>query len=104
MLDLTHLDHYQYEAFKTNNNANLWYHGLGLGGEAGEALEVVKKSYRPGRTLDRAKLVEELGDTLWYLASTASIAGISLSEIAHANLQKTQNRAAAGADMAGWAK
>lgn len=65
---------------------------LGLGGETGEVQEIVKKALFHERGLDRARLAEELGDVLWYLAALASTLGLSLEEIAQANLNKLQAR------------
>ena len=41
------------------------YLELALAGESGEVCEVVKKSLRPGRTLDPERVADELGDVLW---------------------------------------
>lgn len=41
---------------------------LGLCGEAGEVADIVKKHLGHGHPLDRDKLIEELGDLLWYCA------------------------------------
>jgi len=65
---------------------------LGLGGEAGEVIELVKKHRYHGKPLDREALVGELGDVLWYLAETASAAGLSLWGIAEENLSKLRAR------------
>lgn len=61
---------------------------IGLAGETGEVCEVVKKHLFHGATLDRAKLVKELGDVLWYLAAIASAENISLQEVAETNIAK----------------
>ena len=44
---------------------------MGLCGEAGEAIDLVKKHLHQGHTLDRDGLIKELGDIAWYLAETA---------------------------------
>jgi len=44
-------------------------HGIiGLSTEAGELLEIVKKTLFYGKEVDKVHLVEELGDAFWYLA------------------------------------
>lgn len=43
---------------------------MGLCGEAGEAIDIVKKHLHQGHELDRKKLAAELGDIAWYLAET----------------------------------
>jgi NTP pyrophosphatase (non-canonical NTP hydrolase) len=67
---------------------------LGLVGEVGSLVVEYKKLLRDGpiHSLYRENLVEELGDILWYVANVATKAGLSLEEIAEANLRKTQDR------------
>jgi NTP pyrophosphatase (non-canonical NTP hydrolase) len=67
---------------------------LGLAGEAGELLSEYKKQLRDGEAhvLHKERIAEELGDLLWYIANVASKYGLSLSEIASKNLEKTQGR------------
>ena len=67
---------------------------LGLAGEAGELLNEYKKRLRDGdaHVAFEQRLVEELGDVLWYIAEVASVAEVRLEAIAEANLQKTQER------------
>ena len=48
---------------------------MGLCGEAGEAIDIVKKHLAHGHPLDRAHLIEELGDIAWYIAETATALG-----------------------------
>ena len=64
----------------------------GLAEEAGEVLGLVRKQVYQGRTLDRARLAEELGDALWCLATTAAAAGLSLEEVARGNVEKLRRR------------
>lgn len=56
------------------------YEALGVCGGAGEVVEVVKKSMRPGAELDVEALTEELGDVLYYvsrLAQTCELGGLA---------------------------
>jgi NTP pyrophosphatase (non-canonical NTP hydrolase) len=71
------------------------YPALGLAGEAGEAVEHVKKSLRDG-VLNRDSLIRELGDVLWYVAALARDIDCSLSEIAAGNIDKLTSRASRG--------
>lgn len=66
--------------------------GLGLAGEAGETVELVKKWAFHDRPLDRAKLTKELGDVLWYLTALARTQGITLEEVAAENVAKLEAR------------
>lgn len=65
---------------------------MGLAGEAGECVDLVKKERFQGHELNKEKLIEELGDVLWYVAETASGLGISLDEVAQKNLDKLHKR------------
>ena len=72
--------------------------GLGLGGEAGEVQELLKKHLGHGHELDREKLVKELGDVLWYVAGVATSQGLSLEDIAEQNIAKLLKRYPQGFD------
>jgi NTP pyrophosphatase (non-canonical NTP hydrolase) len=65
---------------------------LGLCGEAGEVAELVKKSVGHGVPFDQSKIKKELGDVLWYLTQLAAAHGISLQEVATANVDKLRAR------------
>lgn len=69
--------------------------GLGLTGEAGEVADHIKKVLFHGHPLDdvaKAKLVEELGDVLWYIARGALALGVTMDEIASGNVDKLAAR------------
>lgn len=104
------LDEYQKEADATRRfpkifvempggqlqEASYIYPALGLAGEGGEVLENVKKVVRNDfgvvskERLDKISL--ELGDVLWYVAGMATQLGLSMKEIAAANLEKLEKR------------
>jgi NTP pyrophosphatase (non-canonical NTP hydrolase) len=65
---------------------------LGLTGEAGEVADLLKKGFGHGHGVDREKLQKELGDVLWYLAVLADSFGLTLSEVARANVAKLRAR------------
>ena len=65
---------------------------MGLCGEAGEAIDIVKKHLAQGHELDREGLIKELGDVAWYLAEAATALGMSLEDILRANLEKLERR------------
>jgi len=72
------------------------YPCLGLAGESGEVLEKIKKIFRNQNGIFDAasyeRIKKELGDVLWYLAQIATELGLSLEEIAQANLAKLADR------------
>lgn len=65
---------------------------MGACGEAGEAIEVVKKHKFQGHELDSVHLVKELGDILWYIATCAEGLGATLEEVMEVNIEKLRNR------------
>lgn len=69
----------------------------GLASEAGECAGKVSKHLRGDEryTTDeqlRDALVPELGDVLWYIAMIADCLGVSLSDVASANVEKLNDR------------
>jgi NTP pyrophosphatase (non-canonical NTP hydrolase) len=54
---------------------------MGLCGESGEAIDIVKKHLAQGHELDREHLIKELGDIAWYLAEAATVLGVELMKI-----------------------
>ena len=71
---------------------------MGLNGEAGECIDVLKKFYFQGHELDEQKLVDEISDVLWYCAELASGLGVSLGDIAQHNVDKLVKRYPDGFD------
>ena len=65
---------------------------MGLCGESGEAIDIVKKWLAQGHELDRAHLAKELGDVAWYLAEAATALDIPLEDVLRANLDKLKAR------------
>ena len=73
---------------------------MGLCGEAGECIDIVKKARFQGHELNAEKLAEELGDVAWYLAVAAHGLGIPLSSILEGNVEKLMKRYPGGFDKA----
>jgi NTP pyrophosphatase (non-canonical NTP hydrolase) len=65
---------------------------LGLCGEAGEVAEHLKKVLEGKREIDRAELLLELGDVLWYVASMCSRLGVTMDEAMEMNIEKLAKR------------
>ena len=65
---------------------------MGLCGESGEALDIVKKWLAQGHELDKERLAKELGDIAWYLAEAATALDMPLEQILQANIDKLKKR------------
>lgn len=73
---------------------------MGLCGEAGEVIDIVKKCMFQGHPLDKKKLALEISDVLWYAAVSAYAIGYPLSEIMEMNIEKLKERFPDGFDKA----
>ena len=71
---------------------------MGLCGESGEAIDIVKKWLAQGHELDKEHLAKELGDIAWYLAEAATALDLSMEEILKANIEKLERRYPEGFD------
>lgn len=71
---------------------------MGLCGEAGEAIDILKKHLFQGHELDRMRLAMELGDVAWYLAVSADALGFGLEDIFGMNVEKLRKRYPEGFD------
>ena len=71
---------------------------MGLCGESGEAIDIVKKHLHQGHELDREKLLKELGDIAWYLAEAAYALDTDLDAIFEGNIAKLKARYPEGFD------
>lgn len=94
---------YQREALRTESGMSKVFprllNGLmGLNGEAGECIDILKKNYFQGHELDKEHLAKELGDVAWYLAVSADALGYDLNTILHMNVDKLRARYPDGFD------
>ena len=71
---------------------------MGLCGESGEAIDIVKKHLHQGHPLDKEKLLKELGDIAWYLAEAAYALDTPLDEVLESNIAKLKARYPEGFD------
>ena len=71
---------------------------MGLCGESGEAIDIVKKWLMQGHELDKEHLIKELGDVAWYLAEAATTLDVPLETVFQENLDKLHRRFPNGFD------
>lgn len=97
------INEYQKAALRTASSENEKYprilNGLmRLNGEAGEAIDILKKHLFHGHDLDKEHLAKELGDVAWYLAVSADAIGYDLETILQMNVDKLMKRYPDGFD------
>ena len=71
---------------------------LGLAGESGELLDMVKKWIFHNTRLDRDHAKKEVGDVCWYVAMICHSMGWDLDEIMQMNVDKLKARYPEGFD------
>lgn len=69
---------------------------MGLNGEAGEVIDIVKKFMFQGHDMNREDILDECGDTLWYIVLILVSRGYTLLDAAKHNIDKLEKRYPAG--------
>lgn len=97
------INEYQSLAMKTLNpkldKKDVLINGvMGLCGESGEVIDIVKKHLAQGHDLDKEKIIDELGDVAWYLAETAYSLDVDLETVLNRNIEKLKKRYPDGFD------
>jgi NTP pyrophosphatase (non-canonical NTP hydrolase) len=88
---------FQKKVLRTTNplsdkNERIKNYCFGLGGEAGELLDLFKKYFYHGHKLNEEKIKYELGDILWYVANISNELDYDLEEIMDMNIDKLNKR------------
>ena len=65
---------------------------MGLNGESGEVIDIVKKHMFQGHDLDIEKIKKELGDVMWYIAEISEALDINMNEVMEGNIEKLSKR------------
>lgn len=72
---------------------DLFIAATGIGGEAGEVQELLKKYVRDG-AIDVNKLKRELGDVFYYITRLSIMFGFTLEDVMNSNVDKLNDRLA----------
>lgn len=78
--------------------AHLINAALGLAGESGEFADLVKKTLFHEHRPDAARMLDELGDVLWYVALACSALSSSMDAALRQNMEKLNARYPDGFD------
>ena len=65
---------------------------MGLCGESGEVIDIVKKHLAQGHELNKEKIIKELGDVAWYMAEIATVLDVELEDVLVQNIEKLKKR------------
>ncbi len=86
-------DYKTYDDYHTGEvSPRLDYATTGLVTESAKVLDLIKKSKKHIAPLDRDRVIEELGDLLWYFNVTVDELGIDFETIMKANLNKIERK------------
>ena len=91
------IEEYQEKAERTVNNdltinEELTNLCMGLAGEIGEIVDYVKKGLYQGHAIECSKIVEEIGDVMWYLTNLATFYRLPMTFILDENIKKLEER------------
>lgn len=93
---------YQFKAMRTFppqlNETRIENGVIGLFGEGGEIADLYKKFKYQGHPMNREKMIEELGDVLFYCAMIATGLRTTLDKVAEQNIEKLLKRYPDGFD------
>ena len=65
---------------------------FGLGGETGEVLDIFKKYFYQGHSLDKNMIIDELGDIMFYMVNLCTLLDISMINVLEHNIEKLNKR------------
>ena len=65
---------------------------MGLCGESGEVIDLLKKHLSQGHDLNKEKMIEEIGDVAWYIAEIAYALNVDLETVLTKNIEKLKKR------------
>ena len=88
---------YVHEVMRTyagspDDRSKLTLGALGLAGESGEVIYLIKKQLFQGHTIDQEKLLDEMGDVYWYFTLILQTMGYSLQQVMNCNIAKLRRR------------
>lgn len=78
------------------DDAHNLHMAVGVCGEAGELMDAIKKAVIYRKPLDRANVVEEIGDLMFYITGLLQGTDISMDECINNNIQKLSKRYSSG--------
>ena len=71
---------------------NMLHAALGIAGEAGEVVDMIKKNFASNKGLDIDELDKEIGDLLFYVQALINVTGGNMHDIMEKNIAKLTTR------------
>jgi NTP pyrophosphatase (non-canonical NTP hydrolase) len=71
---------------------------MGIAGESGELIDMLKKSLYHDHELNIHEVIKEVGDIMWYIANLCNELNLDLSQILDINIEKLLKRYPDGFD------
>ena len=65
---------------------------LGIGSEAGEILDALKKQHAYNKPIDKVNMIEEVGDVMWYVMLMCRALNVDLETVCRTNIEKLKAR------------
>ena len=72
---------------------------MGISGETGEVIDIIKKYLYQGHELNKEHVTEELGDVMFYITNLATLLGIDMQDVLQNNVDKLLKRYPDGFDI-----
>ena len=91
----TEADDHVMQGLRAAQSIRLLHGAIGLATESGELLDQVKKHVFYGRRLDKANILEECADSIWYLVLILDSTGFTLEQAMNTLIPKLEERYAA---------
>lgn len=88
------IEEYSVLAMRTADlsNSPVLHAAMGMAGEAGEVMDIVKKMVFYKKPMERERLLEEIGDQIWYTNLMIQALESSWSAVLEANIAKLEAR------------
>lgn len=92
-----HIEDYQKISRRTMNkdltfDQKLCNMAMGIAGEGGEIIDIIKKAQFQGHTLNTKNIKEEIGDLMWYVCNLSELIGADMGDILQNNFNKLLTR------------
>lgn len=88
----TEADDHALQGMRAAQSIRLLHGAIGLSTEAGELLDQVKKHIFYGRSLDKANILEECADSIWYIVLILDSMGFTLEQAMNTLIPKLEER------------